>query len=84
VLTYVMDSTSAKALEQKRPALHKLIDELPETDLEVVERLLARMGIERLWGALREGFTQDWANGNYERLDEIILEVRADFRQRAA
>lgn len=79
-----MDSASPKALEQKRPALHRLIDELPEAELEIVENLLARLEMERLWNEVRDGFTKDWANGNYDRLDEIIREVRADLKQRAA
>ena len=84
MLNSAMDYTPATALEEKRPALHKLIDELPEADLEIVERLLARLEIQRLWSEIREGFTQDWANGNYEQLEKIIREVRADLGKRAA
>lgn len=70
--------------EQKRPELHKLIDALPAEDLELVERLLARLEMDRLWKEVREGFTADWAAGKYARLDEIIREVRSDLKQRAA
>jgi hypothetical protein len=70
--------------EQKRPALHKLIDELPAEELELVERLLARLEMDRLWKETQEGFTQDWSDGKYAGLDEIIQEVRADLKQRAA
>jgi hypothetical protein len=71
-------------MNPKRPALHRLIDELPEAELELVEHLLARLEMERLWTEVREGFTKDWADGNYDNLDEIIREVRADLKQRAA
>lgn len=70
--------------EQKRPVLHKLIDELPAEELELVERLLARLEMDRLWKEVREGFAQDWSDGKYSRLDEIICEVRTDLKQRAA
>lgn len=70
--------------ELKRPALHKLIDELPAEELELVERLLARLEMDRLWKETQEGFTQDWTDGKYAGLDNIIQEVRADLKQRAA
>lgn len=70
--------------EQKRPVLHKLIDELPTEELEVVERLLARLEMDRLWKDVRKGFTKDWFDGNYDRLDDIIREVRQDLKQRSA
>jgi len=66
--------------EQKRPVLHKLIDELPAEELELVERLLARLEMDRLWKEVREGFTQDWADGKYMKLDEIIHEVRMELK----
>jgi hypothetical protein len=40
--------------------------------------------MERLWKEVREGFSQDWAEGKFERLDEIIGEVRADLKKRSA
>jgi hypothetical protein len=70
--------------EQKRPMLHELIDALPAEDLELVERVLARLDMERLWKEVREGFSQDWAEGKFARLDEIIGEVRADLEKRSA
>ena len=70
--------------EQKRPVLHELIDALPAEELELVERVLARLEMDRLWTDVREGFTQDWAEGKFERLDEIVGEVRADLRKRSA
>ena len=50
--------------EQKRPVLHELIDALPAEELELVERLLARLEMDRIWKDVREGFTQDWTEGN--------------------
>ncbi|MEO5913851.1 MAG: hypothetical protein ABIS50_06435 [Luteolibacter sp.] len=70
--------------EQKRPVLHALIDSLPAEELELVEKLLSRLEMDRLWKELREGFTQDWADGKFSRLDEIISEVRADLKKRSA
>ncbi|MCU0749490.1 MAG: hypothetical protein MUF13_08095 [Akkermansiaceae bacterium] len=70
--------------EQKRPALHKLIDALPAEELELVERVLARLEIDRVWKDVRQGFTQDWAEGKFVRLDEIIGEVRTDLEKRSA
>jgi hypothetical protein len=70
--------------ERKRPVLHKLIDELPAEELDLVERLLARLEMDRLWQQAQEGFTLDWAEGKYARLDEIIRDVRTELKQRAA
>ncbi len=70
--------------EQKRPVLHDLIDALPAEELELVERLLARLEMDRIWKEVREGFTADWAEGKFARLDEIIGEVRADLKKRSA
>lgn len=70
--------------EQKRPVLHERIDALPAEDLELVERLLARLEMDRIWKDVREGFTQDWTEGKFVRLDEIIGEVRADLKERSA
>ena len=70
--------------EQQRPVLHELIDALPAEELELVERLLARFKMDRLWKDVREGFTQDWTEGNFAWLDEIIEEVRTDLRERGA
>lgn len=70
--------------ELKRPVLHKLIDELPPDELDLVERLLARLEMDRLWKQVQVDFTQDWTDGRYARLDETIREVRADLKQRPA
>ncbi len=70
--------------EQKRPVLHELIDALPAEELELVERVLARLEMDRLWKDVREGFTADWAEEKFARLDEIIGEVRADLKKRSA
>lgn len=70
--------------DQKRPALHRLIDDLPAEDLALVEQVLARLEMDRLWKGVQEGFTADWEAGKYQRLDEVIQEVRADLQQRAA
>lgn len=70
--------------ERKRPALHKLIDELPAEELDLVEHVLARLEMDRLWRKVQEGFTHDWAAGKYAQLDEIIQNVRAELKQRTA
>ena len=79
-----MSEPSTYSAEQKRPVLHEWIDALPAEELELVERLLARLEMDRLWKELREGFTRDWADGKFSRLDEIISEARADLQKRSA
>ncbi len=64
--------------------LHKLIDELPAEELDLVERLLARLEMDRLWQQVQEGFTQDWTKDKYARVDEIIRDVRTEMKQRTA
>ena len=77
-------SPTLTSSELKRPVLHKLIDELPAEELDLVEHVLARLEMDRLWQQVQEGFTQDWAEGKYDQLDEIIRSVRAELKQRAA
>ena len=81
-----MSSLTVKPMtpEELRPLLHRRIDELPAEELELVERVLARLEMDQLWQQVREGFTQDWAAGRYDRLDETIREVRADLKQKSA
>lgn len=64
--------------------LHKMIDELPPEELEVVEQVLARLEMDRLWNGLRESMAEDWSSGKYEKLDEVIREVRQALRPDAA
>lgn len=78
-----MSESVTFSAEQKRPVLHQLIDALPAEELELVEKLLARLEMDRLWKDLREEFTRDWADGKFSRLDEIISEVRADLPKRS-
>ena len=79
-----MESSSATTKEQRLPALHRMIDELPPEELELVEQVLARLEMDRLWKEVRQGFDADWAAGKYDRLDEIIRQVREDLRNSAA
>jgi len=64
--------------EQRLPFLHRMIDDLPAEELEVVELVLARLEMDRLWKEVREGFDEDWASGKYDRIDEVIQEVPYD------
>jgi hypothetical protein len=79
-----MEPSSTTAKEQRLPALHRLIDELPPAELEIVEQVLARLEMERLWKKVREGFDTDWAAGKYDKIDEVIREVRESLKTHAA
>ena len=76
-----MNPSAPSPADQVRPALHRKIDELPEEELATVERLLAKLEMDRVWGDLRSGMAQDWDEGKYERLDDLIGEVRADLKR---
>ncbi len=78
------NSHASKNPEVLRPLLHQRIDELPVEELDLVERVLARLEMDRLWQQVQEGFTQDWADGKYTRLDDIIREVRSTLKAQAA
>jgi hypothetical protein len=73
-----------QTLEERLPALHRMIDELPPEELELVEQVLARLEMDRLWKEVREGFGQDWDSGKYDRIDEVIREVRESLKTHAA
>ena len=64
----------------KRPDLHQRIDAMSDAELAVVEHILIQLERERLWQQVTADFTADftadWAAGQYDRLDEIIREVR--------
>lgn len=70
--------------EQRLPMLHKMIDDLPADELVIVEHVLARLEMDRLWKEVRDGFGADWATGKYERLDEVIKNVRESLKPNAA
>jgi hypothetical protein len=40
--------------------------------------------MDRLWKEVREGFDNDWTTGKYEKLDEVIREVRESLKSHAA
>lgn len=61
-----------------------MIDDLPDEDLQVAELVLARLELDRLWKEVREGFDNDWTSGKYEKLDEVIREVRENLKTHAA
>ncbi len=61
-----------------------MIDDLPVEELLIVERVLARLEMDRLWKEVREGFDTDWADGRYDRIDEVIREVRESLKSHAA
>jgi hypothetical protein len=63
-----------------RNALLKKIEALPDEDAVVVEGVVARLEMDPLWKEMRAGFAADWAEGKYDRLDQVIREVRADLR----
>lgn len=69
---------------ERLPMLHRMIDDLPLEELEIVEHVLARLEMDRLWKEVREGFNTDWKTGKYERLDEVIREVREGLKPNAA
>lgn len=58
----------------------KKIEALTDEDAVVVESVVARLEMDLLWKEMRAGFAADWAEGKYDRLDEVIREVRADLR----
>ena len=70
--------------EQRLPVLHRMIGDLPDEDLRVAELVLARLEMDRLLKEAREGFDNDWAAGKYEKLDEVIREVRESLMPHAA
>ena len=79
-----MKTSPATTQEQRLPALHRMIDDLPAEELELVEQVLARLEMDRLWKEVREGFDADWAAGKYEKIDEVIREVRENLKTHAA
>ena len=79
-----MNHPSEISPEQRLPTLHRMIDDLPAEELLIVERVLARLEMDRLWKEVREGFETDWAAGQYDRIDEVIREVRESLKSHAA
>jgi hypothetical protein len=63
-----------------RDDLLRKIESLPDEDAVVLKNVLARLEMDRLWKEVRGGFAADWDEGKYDRLDQVIREVRADLR----
>jgi hypothetical protein len=79
-----MSQSQSMPPEQRLPMLHKMIDDLPAEELEIVEQVLARLEMDRLWKEIREGFGADWESGKYEKLDEVIRDARESLKPNAA
>ena len=77
-----MTTTAAVGPDQLRPMLQLKIGQLPDDDLLLLHRFLLRMEKERLWAELKAECAQDRAEGKFDRLNEVIAEVRAE-RSRA-
>jgi hypothetical protein len=70
-------SSPAVTPDVLRPALIKQIENLDESDLATVQRVLQLLEKERLWSELSDAAEQDRLSGKFDRLPEIIREVRA-------
>jgi hypothetical protein len=79
-----MNQPPAMPRERRLPVLHRMIDDLQDEYLRVAELVLARLEMDRLWKEVREGFDNDWAAGKYEKLDQVIREVRQSLKTHAA
>lgn len=79
-----MMSSQVISREQKLPVLHRMIDDLSADELVILELVLARLEMDKLWKDVREGFTEDWETGKYQRVDEVIREVRDSLKSNAA
>lgn len=79
-----MMSSQVISREQKLPVLHRMIDDLSADELVILELVLARLEMDKLWKDVREGFAEDWETGKYQRVDEVIREVRDSLKSNAA
>ena len=73
-----MTTTAAVEPDQLRPLLQMKVGQLPDEDLLLLHRFLLRVEKERLWAELKAECAQDRAEGKFDRLNEIIAEVRAE------
>ena len=76
-----MTTTAAVGPEQLRPMLQLKIGLLPDDDLLLLQRFLLRMEKDRLWAELKAECARDRAEGKFDRLNEVIAEVRAERSQ---
>ena len=79
-----MTSSQVISREQKLPVLHRMIDDLSADELVILELVLARLEMDKLWKEVRQGFAEDWEAGKYQKVDEVIQEVRDTLKSDAA
>ena len=64
-----------------RPELIRKIESLSEEDLHLVHEVLLHTEKERLWRGLSSEMAIEHEAGKFERLPELIREVRAELKR---
>jgi hypothetical protein len=56
------------------------LSRLPDEGVLVLHELAQELELRAAWEEFSEGMARDWADGNYERLDEALTKARAAIR----
>ena len=63
--------------EKLRPELHQRIDRMDSEQLELLHRIVLKLELEQVADELHHAFDAARTEGKFDRLDEIIRDVRA-------
>ena len=74
-------STSAPTPKSLRPDLIRLIESMPDDELQLVHSVLLHAEKERLWAEISDAAEQERAVGTFDRLPQIIEQVRKEMRE---
>jgi len=66
--------------QKLRPEILQRVEAMDDESLIVLHHLLLRIEKDRLWRELSTDVEADRASGKFDRLSEVIREVRAELR----
>lgn len=66
--------------DQLKPVLHEKIERMSDEQLVLLDHLLLQLETEQVADRLSEAFDADHTQGKFQRLAQLIRQVRAEHR----
>lgn len=77
-----MTTTALVSPSELRPMLVQKIGQLPDAEVVTLHRVMQKLELQNLWNEIKEQGARDRAAGKFDRLEEVIAEVRAELAAR--
>ena len=73
-----MTMSAALPPSEIRPLLQSRIGQMSDDEVQQLHRVMQKLEARRLWEEIKADGTRDRAAGKFDRLNEVIAEVRAE------